>query len=56
MKNNKIDIIFNSYIAKKTIPNGVLLVRKNDEIIYKGKWGFSNLETGKPIEYNSIFK
>ena len=50
MKNNKIDIIFNSYIAKKTIPNGVLLVRKNDEIIYK------MMSMTKPVTAAAIMK
>lgn len=44
------------YLANQEISGGSLLVRKNGEVVYQNKWGFADLSTQKPIEYDSIYR
>ena len=32
------------------------MVRKEGKLVYKNKWGYSDLESNTPIEYNSIYR
>ena len=53
---NEIDRVFEEYIKNKTIPNGILLIRKNGELIYRNKWGYSDIEKKIPVQYDSIYR
>jgi CubicO group peptidase (beta-lactamase class C family) len=53
---NIIDKTMEDYIVNREISGGVIIVRKKGVLAYKNKWGYSNIATKKPIEYDSIFR
>lgn len=55
MKEN-IDLCMKHFIENQDMAGGALIVRKNQEIIYKNKWGYANRESKKEIEYDSIYR
>jgi CubicO group peptidase (beta-lactamase class C family) len=44
------------YIADGEIAGAALIVRKNGEIVYQNKWGFSDIEAKIPVEYDAIYR
>lgn len=54
--NNNISKYIEELIANNEIACGLLTVRKNDEIVFRGKWGHSDLQTKKEVEYTDIFR
>lgn len=44
------------YISNQEIPGGALIVRKNGQIVFQNKWGFANIASRKPVEYDSVFR
>ena len=56
MSIQKIDETFESYVNNNEIAGASLLIRRNGETVYKNKWGFSNLEDGTPLEYDTLFR
>ncbi len=48
--------VMEKYVINNEASGISLIVRKDDEIIYKNKWGYSDLESKKELEYNSIFR
>ena len=48
--------VMNSYIANGEMAGGSLLVRKNDEIVFDGKWGYADMEKQIPITDNTVFR
>lgn len=44
------------YIANQEIAGGALIVRKKDKIVFQNKWGFANIASRKPVEFDSIFR
>lgn len=53
---DKIDRCMQAYVENQEISGAALIVRRGEEILYKNKWGYSRIEDGKPIAYNSIFR
>lgn len=49
---NGIDKLF----SEGEIPNGILSVRINDELVFRGKWGYSDIESKKQTEYTDTFR
>ncbi len=52
----EIAAVMEKYVINNEASGISLIVRKDDEIIYKNKWGYSDLESKKELEYNSIFR
>ena len=48
--------VMNSYIANGEMAGGALLVRKNDEVVFDGKWGWADIAARKPIADDTIFR
>lgn len=54
---NRIDGIMNKKVKDKHIPNAVIIMVKGDKIIFQKGYGFSNLETGTPVNpETSLFR
>ncbi len=53
---DKISETMEQYLDTKEIAGASLIVRKDCEIIYRNKWGYSNVEEQKPIDDDTIFK
>ena len=56
MSKNDITEYIEKLVSDKEIPCGLLTVRKNDDIVFKGKWGYSDLRSKKEILYTDIFR
>ncbi len=56
MDERDISLVMQEYVDTKEMPGGALIVRKNDEIVYDGKWGYSNLETKTPVKDDTIYR
>ena len=54
--NNEINEIMQKYIDDGVLANAILIVYKNGEITYRNKWGYSSLEDGTPVSYDSVFR
>ena len=54
--NNEINEIMQKYIDDGVLANAILIVYKNGEITYRHKWGYSSLEDGTPVSYDSVFR
>lgn len=48
--------VMNSYIANDEMAGGSLIVRKNDEIVFDGKWGYADIEKQIPITDDTVFR
>ena len=48
--------LMNGYIANHEMAGGALIVRKNDEIVFDGKWGWADIAARKPITDDTIFR
>ncbi|MGI6576514.1 MAG: serine hydrolase domain-containing protein [Eubacteriales bacterium] len=56
MMEQEISRVMERYIEDRELPGAALIVRKNDEIVYNCKWGYSNIDEKKPITDSSIFR
>lgn len=56
MQEQEIPRVMERYIEDQELPGAALIVRKNDEMIYNRKWGYSSLEEKKPVTDDSIFR
>lgn len=56
MTEQDISRVIEKYIEDRELPGAALLVRKNDEIVYNGKWGYANIKEKVPITDRSIFR
>ena len=56
MRETDITEVMENYVNKQEMSGGALMVRKEGELVYKNKWGYSDLESNTPIEYNSIYR
>ncbi len=48
--------VMNAYIASGEMAGGALIVRKNDEIVFDGKWGYADIEKQIPITEDTVFR
>lgn len=51
-----IDRAMEEYLHNQELAGGALLVRKNDEIVYDGKWGYADLAARTPVTDETIFR
>ena len=56
MKSDQISETIENYLSTKEMAGGALIVRKGGDVIYRNKWGYSNVEEQKLIEDNTIFR
>ena len=52
----EIDRVMESYLHNQEMAGGTLLVRKDDEIVYDGKWGYADLAARTPVTDDTIFR
>ena len=52
----EIDRVMEAYLKNQEMAGGALLVRKNDEIVYDGKWGYADLAARTPVTDDTIFR
>lgn len=45
-----------AYVKNKEMAGGALLVRKNDQIVFDGKWGYGDIAKQVPISDQTIFR
>lgn len=53
---SRLDNLLNEFINKKTIPGCGCSIMQGDEVIYEGYAGYSDIETGKLVNKNSMFR
>ena len=53
---NQIENLIEKAIDKNSIPGAVVLVAKNNQIIYKKAFGIKNPETNDPYQIDDIFR
>ncbi len=56
MNANEINRIMENYIANQEMAGAALIVRKNDEVVFDGKWGYANIEHQTPVTDDTIFR
>ena len=52
----EIDRVMEGYLQNREMAGGALLVRKDDEIVYNGKWGLADLAARIPVTDDTIFR
>ena len=52
----EIDRVMEGYLQNREMAGGALLVRKDDEIVYNGKWGLADLAARTPVTDDTIFR
>lgn len=50
------DQTISGYVENQEISGGALIVRKAGKTIYQNKWGYADIQTETPIEYDSIYR
>ena len=56
MKDLEINQLMEDYRKNGEIAGGALLVRKNNEIVFDGKWGYADIKKKTPVTDNTIFR
>ena len=56
MKPDLIHQIMDNYISNQEMAGAALIVRKNDEVVFDGKWGYADIERKLPITDDTIFR
>jgi CubicO group peptidase (beta-lactamase class C family) len=56
MKRDQISETMENYLSTKEVAGGALIIRKDGDVIYRNKWGYSNVEEQKLIEDDTIFR
>jgi len=52
---NQIDIFMKNAVSKGVFPGGVLLVSKNDAVIFKKAYGYANIFLKTPMQTETVF-
>lgn len=52
----QIDKLISDYVKNDELASASIIVRKDADVVYKNKFGYSCKESKKEIEYNSIFR
>ena len=48
--------VMEDYIAKGEMAGGAMIVRKNDEIVFDGKWGWADISAQTPVTDDTVFR
>lgn len=46
----------NDYLANSEMAGAALVVRKNDEIVFEGKWGYADIKKKIPVDDETVFR
>ena len=52
----KLDILLENFAEKKTVPGCACVLMQNDEVIYEGYYGCSDLASGRPMDRHTMFR
>ena len=52
----EIDRVMEAYLQNREMAGGALLVRKDDKIVYDGKWGYADLAAQTPVTDDTVFR
>ena len=56
MKITAIEKTVRQYLENGEIAGGILIVRRKDHLLYKGKWGYADIASCRPAEYGDIWR
>lgn len=56
MREQDIQKTMEDLVASNEMSGGALIVRRKGEEIYRGKWGFADIENQIPVEYNTMYR
>ena len=56
MNIRELNRVMEAYIANAEMAGGALIVRKNDEVVFDGKWGYEDIANKKPITDATVFR
>ena len=48
--------VMDKYIANQEMAGGALIVRKNDKVVFDGKWGYADRDKKIPVTKDTIFR
>lgn len=48
--------VMNGYLSNQEMAGAALIVRKNDEVVFDGKWGYADLDKKIPVTNDTIFR
>ena len=51
-----IDKVMEAYLQNEEMAGGALIVRKNDQVVFDGKWGYADLDKKIPVTNDTIFR
>ena len=51
-----INDVMQGYVDRGEMSGGALIVRKEGDEVFRGKWGFADLAAKTPIEYDNIYR
>lgn len=52
----KIQAAMEELVASNEMSGGALIVRQNGQEIFRGKWGYADIENQIPVEYNTMYR
>jgi CubicO group peptidase (beta-lactamase class C family) len=53
---NDIDCSMNELVRLNEMAGAALIVRKDGEEVYRGKWGYADIKSKIPVQYNTIYR
>ncbi|MBR0538316.1 MAG: beta-lactamase family protein [Clostridia bacterium] len=56
MDTERIDAAFQKWIDEKKLPNAVLIVRKDDTVVYRNSFGYSDIKLKTPLRETDLFR
>lgn len=56
MNIRELNRVMEAYIANAEMAGGALIVRKNDEVVFDGKWGYEDIANKNPITDATVFR
>lgn len=56
MMERDIQITMEELVASNEMAGAALIVRRNGQEIYRGKWGFADIENQVPVEYDTMYR
>ncbi len=52
----RIDTVMEDFVADNRLPGIITLIQRRDKVIHLGKYGLMDIEAGRPIEEDAIFR
>lgn len=51
-----LDKVFNEYVSKKWVNGGVIIIHRNNQLVYHKALGYHDLEAGIPMKTDAVFR